>query len=103
MKNEKWGVNSKGAPRGVGMVKSIADYAASRLYGSYHFLPGGGGRLFAGDQNFWGSQRGGPFFFSGTNIFLRIQRGEQIFFTYAKGGPETIGGRPSQTDGPPSW
>ncbi len=49
---------------------------------------------------------GGPEFFheakGWTKIFPRTQRvGDQNFFTYAKGGPEKIGDRLSQTDGPP--
>ncbi len=49
-----------------------------------------------GDQNFF-TRPGG-----GSRFFPHRQRGQPIFFTYAKGvGPEKIGDRPSQTDGPP--
>ncbi len=33
--------------------------------------------------------------------FFHESKGGQNFFSYAKGGPEKIGDRPSQTDGPP--
>ncbi len=56
---------------------------------SFHF-GGGGTRIFSRGKS------GGPKFFA-----VGKGGGTKFFFTYAKGGPQKIGDRPSQTDGPP--
>ncbi len=52
--------------------------------GSYYSLQGGGGLFFIGGPESFGVVKGGT-----------------IFFSVSKGGPEKIGDRLSQTDGPP--
>ena len=67
---------------------------------SNYILPGGGPSVCGGTRIFWGGQSvkgGDQFFFSGP------KGGGPEFFPVGKGrGPEKIGDRPSQTDGPPS-